>query len=88
MITPMQIAQAEVRAGNTRKLDEKSEPNKPLTRASLEDKRVLFSSLRLISSQPSQLCFHSFHNIWLISIDFLGIHVFSTSFTSFISAVF
>ena len=88
MITPMQIAQAEVRAGHTRKFDEKSETNKPLTRASLQDKRVFFSSLRLISSQPSQSCFHSFLNIWLISIDFLGIHVFSTSFTSFISAVF
>ena len=38
----MQIAQAEVRAGYTRKLDENSEPNKPLPRASLEGKSVLF----------------------------------------------
>ena len=81
----MWIAQAEVWAGHKLKLDEDSEPNKPLTQRSLEGKRVFFSSLRLTSSQPSQSCFHSFCNIWLISIDFLGIHVFSSSF---VSAVF
>ena len=81
-ITPMRIAQAEVHGGHKRKLDENSEPNKPLTRASLKGKRVFFSSLRLTSSQPSQSCFHSFCNICLISIDFLGIHVFSSSFIS------
>ena len=62
-ITPMRIAQAEVHAGHKRKLDENSEPNKSLNRASLKGKRVFFSSLRLTSNQPSQSCFHSFRNI-------------------------